>query len=143
MYICEDCGDTRSELKEVYEHIGGFQSGKQGYTYTSDDCSCGGTYVEAVECEECGEWASELYNGFCEDCLKGEATISNAILYGDTKKEAININGLYLKVFGVAQINSILQSAFFEKTTKGERINNANEFCLKDKEEFSEFLTNS
>ncbi|HKL74386.1 MAG TPA: hypothetical protein VJ903_05820 [Clostridia bacterium] len=143
MYICEECGDTRSELKEEYEHIGGFQSGKQGYTYTDDDCSCGGTYVEAVKCKECGEWASELYSGFCDDCLKGEARISNAIHYGDSKKEPININGFYLKVFGVAQINSILQNAFFETTTEGERITNANEFCLKDKEEFSEFLTNS
>ena len=143
MYICEDCGNTRSELKEVYEKVGGFQSGNQGYTYTDDYCSCGGTYVEAVKCKECGDWASELFNGFCEDCLKGEATISNAVLFGDTKKEAVNVNGLYVKVFGEAQINSILQSAFFEKTTKGERITNANEFCIKDKEEFSEFVTNS
>ena len=143
MYICEECGDTRIELKEECEHIGGFQSGKQGYTYTETECSCGGEYVEAVKCEECGEWASELYSGVCDDCLKGEATISNAVLFGDTKKEAVNVNGLYVKVFGEAQINSILQSAFFEKTTKGERINNANEFCLKDKEEFGEFLTNS
>jgi hypothetical protein len=143
MYICEDCGNTREELKEEYIAVGNFPDGNNGFCDTISDCDCGGEYVEAVKCKECGDWASELFNGFCEDCLKGEATISNAILYGDTKKEAVNVNGLFVKVFGEAQINSILQSAFFELTSLGERINNANEFCIKDKEEFSEFLTNS
>ena len=46
---------------------------------------------------------------------------------------------MVFKVWG--STNSILQMLF--ETFKGERINNANEFCLKDKEEFSEFLTNS
>lgn len=140
MYICEDCGDTRSELKEVYEHIGGFQSGKQGYTYTDDDCSCGGTYVEAVECENCGEWASELHNGVCEDCLKEEATVANAELYGETQKEGIIVNGFYVKVFGEAQINSILHSKFLELTTEAERRTKATEFCLEDKDDFGKFI---
>ena len=143
MYICEDCGDTRSELKEEYEHIGGFQSGKQGYTYTDDDCSCGGTYVEAVKCERCGDWASERFGGVCKACIENNATVSNAILFGETETEGIEVNGYYAKVFGEAQINSILRTKFNELTTEHERRLKAQEYCLETKYEFGEFLTNS
>ena len=142
MYICEDCGDTRSELKEEYEHIGGFQSGKQGYTYTDDECSCGGTYVEAVKCEECGDWASELYSGVCDDCLENNATVANAERFGEEERTYVSINGLYARVFSQDQINHIL------KVTLNEMLNSticdtAIKFCLKNKAEFGEFLTNS
>ena len=59
------------------------------------------------------EWASRLYNGFCEDCLAENATINNAVFYGNANKEFININSFYVHVFGEFQIDRILNNAFF------------------------------
>lgn len=140
MYICDSCGDIRNELKEEYIECGNFQDGNNGFCDTISECDCGGTYVEAVKCEQCGDWAAELHNGVCEDCLAEEATVANAELFGEINKEKIKVNGFYVKVFGEAQINSILHSKFLELTTEAERRTKATEFCLEDKEEFGEFI---
>lgn len=143
MFICEDCGSTREEeeLNTVYVDSGvKFQDGNNGWDELDTDCSCGGVYVEAEKCEHCGEWAAFLHNGVCDDCLEGEATVHNAISFGNSNQEDISVNGYFAKLFGEAQINSILRNKYLELTTEAERKAKATEFCLNDKDEFAEFI---
>lgn len=92
------------------------------------------------KCEQCGDWAAELHNGVCEDCLAEDATVANAELFGVVSKAEIKVNGFYAKVFG-EQINSILRNAFNERTTEAERRTKATEFCLEDKDDFGKFIS--
>lgn len=65
MYICDECGMITEELKEYVEC---YQYGSTAAEerYLKDECSCGGMFVEANECPECGELYPH-YDGF-EDC---------------------------------------------------------------------------
>jgi hypothetical protein len=92
------------------------------------------------KCEQCGDWAAELHNGVCEDCLAGDATVDNALLFGNSNQEEISVNGYFAKLFGEAQINSILRNKYLELTTEIERREKAREFCLEDKDEFGKFI---
>lgn len=69
MYICERCGHLVSEVPtESWRH-----TELEGAFYECDDmaCDCGGDFVEACECECCGEYEAEeeLLNGWCRCCV--------------------------------------------------------------------------
>lgn len=65
MYICDECGMITEELQECVEyHPCGSTVAEE--RYLKDECACGGMFVEANECPECGE-LYPYYDGF-EDC---------------------------------------------------------------------------
>lgn len=68
MYICDNCGMTTEELKECVEYHP-YGSTVAEERYLKDECSCGGMFVEANECPECGELYPH-YDGFMGCCPK-------------------------------------------------------------------------
>ena len=94
MLMCERCG-------EAYED-------DTSYDY----CTCGGSLMEAKECEDCGEAMPADRHRICEECLKKEITYDNILLYGDQEKEEIKINMLFWYAFGEDKINEILKEKF-------------------------------
>ena len=64
MYVCLDCGRAFEDPKHYVETHGLNSSPYEEW----DGCpKCGGNYVEAILCYECGEWITgeyvELKNG--------------------------------------------------------------------------------
>lgn len=108
------------------------------------------TYETTYICDECGEeFENEddlICESICNDCLKNEATIHNAINYGDAVPLQIDINGYLTYIFSTKEINGILKKIAFdryEQSLYGDREKyqkSAEEFCLQDKEHFFEFL---
>lgn len=72
MFVCLDCGCVFEEPIE-WEEKHGLDYGP--YEYWSGCPSCKGDYVEAHQCDNCGEWITSKYvkldNGerFCENCF--------------------------------------------------------------------------
>lgn len=67
-YICNCCSKHFDEPEEFFDRH------PYGDTYAEESfygCPyCGGSYEEAVECEECGKLVpeSESYDGYCSEC---------------------------------------------------------------------------
>lgn len=80
MYLCTDCGRTFAEEKHYAESHGFDRPPYEEW----DGCPyCGGNYVEAKDCENCGKTvnADDLYDGYCEDCLRELCTYDSALDY--------------------------------------------------------------
>lgn len=112
MYICENCGAICEDVPTYEEDFGyetgvGFRSACQ----TMDaECSCGGGFVEAVECEECGEWFAKNGNQtICDECLEKYKTVDNALKDGKNEKWEIAINSFLVECFSVEEIEEILE----------------------------------
>ena len=71
MYKCIecDCVFEESEIAVWHESRGEFW-GSPCYERVTGCPNCHGSYKEAVECENCGEWHDEyeLEDGLCEKC---------------------------------------------------------------------------
>lgn len=149
MYICDNCGCTCDDDDlPIYEEDYGFETGigfksmKQTFV---DNCSCGGNFVEAQECEMCGEYFAEddLEGGVCKECLEQNATFDNAIELGDENKDTVEINGFYASAFTLSEIEEILKRELVEaKKLAPDKINtDAKNYCLDDKSYFGEWLS--
>ena len=74
MFVCLECGHVFSEDEvAVWEETHGLDI--PPYERWSGCPNCKGGYVEAHQCDDCGEWITGKYvtlnNGkrFCEDCF--------------------------------------------------------------------------
>ncbi len=144
MYICDNCGTLcdDDELPTYTDDFGyetgvGFRSCPQTFI---DDCSCGGTFVEAKRCAICDEWCNpdDLYGGVCESCLDNNVDADNALQLGDENKEKIEINGFLAQAFSESEIESILKSKL--NNNKSFYHNDIKNYCLGDKDCFGEML---
>lgn len=124
MLICEKCG---SLFEDDYE---------------KDICHCGGFLEEARMCELCGDYFSErqLILGVCKDCLDSSADLFSAIELGEENPETIKVNG-FIASLGEKTINALLAKVIKEDTVLSVLIEKAEDYCLKDKECFADFLT--
>lgn len=149
MVICDNCGAVMSE-DDLSEHRY-WLSDYMGGTYESCcECShCGGDVSEAERCSLCGEYfrKDDLWSGICEDCLKSEMTVANAIDCGneESAKEDVAINGFLASVFSAEEINAILLKAFEERVdasdaNKNAAIDKAEEFIANDLSWFADWL---
>lgn len=85
---CTDCGyvfdfDDRTVSKESHGFDDGF--------YETFSCcpNCGGDFEDAVDCCECGETftENELYDGWCESCLRNTINYETLLEYCESNKE--------------------------------------------------------
>lgn len=143
MYKCNMCG---SEVEEndlpTYTEDFGFETGigwKSAEQSFIGNCSCGGEFEEATQCEVCYEWFcdEELENGVCNHCIENSVSIGNAIKFGNYYKETVELNGIYRSLFSDIEINKILESKLVGVTDINKKIE---DFCLCDKYDFAEFL---
>ncbi len=82
MWICKKCHQVCEELSALTEfHPWGDTFAKE--LLNRVNCNCGGEFVLAHKCKDCGEWFCEddLTNGLCTDCIYDELTVENCLQY--------------------------------------------------------------
>lgn len=137
MYICERCGNTFDEPKEL-KNMGG-DIGE--HDYICPYCGCD-EYDEAIECAVCGDIVNESdsHECVCDSCLEKNANIVGATLFGDENYECVDINSFYMQFFDSKQINEILKTEMRKRYFNEEIEKKAKEFCLMDRRNFSKWV---
>lgn len=139
MYICKECTEVFDEPKPIESDCGYETS--VGYAQVNEEFSCcphcGSEDIEiAKKCDICGEYTFE--NAVCDNCLEENATLENAIKYGNDEKVKVELNSFFAWSLSSAEINDILaqwceenQGALFLK-----------EFCSQNKYDFARWVKN-
>jgi hypothetical protein len=98
MYKCLNCGEVFEEPASVRE-THGFTD---GFAETFYMCPyCNGDYEKAKQCRECYEWhaENELYDGWCEDCLRETINYDTFFDYCEANKDR-----QYLDIFVMQEL---------------------------------------
>ena len=103
MYKCCECGNLFEEGEQaVWEETHGLDS--PPYEKWSGCPVCKGGYEEVHQCEQCGDWHSEdeLYDGWCEKCLRETINYDTFFEYCEASKD-----GNYLDTVNAPMITKI------------------------------------
>ena len=88
MYKCCECGHLFEEGEQAvtYETHGFYQP---PYEEIHSCPVCGGDFEEVHQCKECGDWHTddELYDGWCEKCLRETINYDTFFEYCEANKE--------------------------------------------------------
>lgn len=148
MVVCEDCGATldENELVTTRSYVSDYMGGCYEY---STGCSCGGPVTNAEQCVICGEYfkEDEMHDRICDECLKEEMTVDNAIECGKdgSARTEVSINGFLAFCFNQEEIDSLLTKALEDKINNSDAavngaIDNAEEWCKEDLSYFADWL---
>ena len=88
MYRCTECGHLFEEGEQAtWEETHGLDS--PPYEKWSGCPICKGDYEEVYQCEQCGDWHSEdeLYDGWCEKCLRETINYDTFFEYCEANKD--------------------------------------------------------
>ena len=99
MFKCDNCGHLFEEGEQAvwHENYGAEIGGE-----TFDGCPlCRGGYEEVHQCKECGDWhtENELYDGWCEKCLRETINYDSFFEYCEANKD-----DQYLDTFVMCEI---------------------------------------
>ena len=100
MYRCENCGHLFEEGEQaVWEERHGLDS--PPYEKWDGCPLCKGDYEEVHQCKGCGDWHSddELYEGWCEKCLRESINYDTFFEYCEANKDE-----QYLDIFGMSEL---------------------------------------
>ena len=100
MYKCENCGHLFEEGEQaVWEERHGLDT--PPYEKFSGCPICKSGYEEVHQCKECGEWYTEdeLYDGWCEKCLRETITYDTFFEYCEANK-----GEQYLDIFVMSEL---------------------------------------
>ena len=115
MYRCKDCGNLFEEGEQaVWEETHGLDS--PPYEKFSGCPVCKGDYEEVHQCKECGDWHTddELYDGWCEKCLRDTINYDTFLEYCEANKDEQYLDTVNAPM--ITKINvmvSILASCIF------------------------------
>lgn len=105
MYKCSNCGEIFEEPNAI----------KEDWGETFCVCPyCNGDYEEVHQCQECDEWHTEdeLYDGWCEKCLRETINYDTFFEYCEANKDE-----QYLDTFVMCEI---LNCEYLPKTSSYE-----------------------
>ena len=100
MYRCENCGHLFEEGEQaVWEETHGFTS--PPYEKWDGCPICKSGYEEVHQCQECGDWhyEDELYDGWCEKCLRETINYDTFFEYCEANKDE-----QYLDIFVMSEL---------------------------------------
>ena len=100
MFRCFECGNLFEEGEQaVWEETHGLDS--PPYEKFSGCPVCKGDYEEVHQCKECGDWHSEdeLYDGWCEKCLRESINYDTFFEYCEANKDE-----QYLDIFVMSEL---------------------------------------
>jgi hypothetical protein len=143
--ICECCGNVQEldEIETVKSYLG-TAGDCPVYENIISPCSrCNGTFVEAVECKNCGNYTTEEDNhyGLCNLCVAEYSTEEIAFILGEKAPEKVSINSFVRYLFSENEINDILKNYIPQKFTPTELENMIKEFCGQEMIEYlAEYL---
>ena len=98
MYKCSNCGEV-FEMPKVVVETHGFTGGGVETFYVCPYCN--GDYDEVKQCNHCDEWHTEdeLYEGWCEKCLRETINYDTFFEYCEANKDE-----QYLDTFVMCEI---------------------------------------
>ena len=100
MFKCCDCGNLFEEGEQaVWEERHGLDT--PPYEQWSGCPICKGGYEEVRQCKECGDWhtENELYEGWCEKCLRETINYDTFFEYCEANKDE-----QYLDIFVMSEL---------------------------------------
>lgn len=100
MYKCCECGNLFEEGEQaVWEETHGLDS--PPYEKWSGCPICKGDYEEVHQCKGCGDWHTddELYDGWCEKCLRETINYDTFFEYCEANKDE-----QYLDIFVLSEL---------------------------------------
>ena len=100
MYRCCECGNLFEESEQAtWEERHGLDS--PPYETWSGCPVCKGDYEEVHQCKECGDWHAEdeLYDGWCETCLRETINYDTFFEYCEANKDE-----QYLDIFMMSEL---------------------------------------
>ena len=100
MYRCENCGHLFEDGEQaVWEETHGLDS--PPYEKWDGCPVCRGDYEEVHQCKKCGEWHTddELYDGWCEKCLRESINYDAFFEYCEANKDE-----QYLDIFVMSEL---------------------------------------
>ena len=100
MFKCESCGHLFEEGEQaVWEERHGLDT--PPYEKWDSCPICRGGYEEVHQCKECGEWhtENELYDGWCEKCLRETINYDTFFEYCEANKDE-----QYLDIFVMSEL---------------------------------------
>ena len=92
MYKCSNCGEVFEEPNSI----------KEDWGETFSVCPyCNGDYDEVKQCDHCDEWHTEdeLYEGWCEKCLRETINYDTFFEYCEANKDE-----QYLDIFVMSEL---------------------------------------
>lgn len=134
MKMCDVCGKIYDESEiPLKKSFLGSVNGVELYEDEYQSCDCGGTFVDAVRCEKCGEYVTEeeQYYGFCTTCINNFCGFETAKKIGKDNCEKVSINGFLAYVFSQKEIENILWNKLLS-TGKDNIFSNAERYCKED-----------
>lgn len=147
MKICDSCKKLIEDNDKLYKYSYIGEYGDSGvYQKEVRLCSCGGNFVDAIQCEECGSYFSSEKcmhenHPICGDCFEKIANADSALEYAEYDgfgKDEVKINSFVAYCLGENEINEILKNEIRKNPDVFKE--KAKEFCLDDPFFFSEFL---
>ena len=100
MFKCCECGHLFEEGEQAvtYETHGFYQP---PYEEIHSCPVCGGDFEEVHQCKECGDWHTEdeLYDGWCEKCLRKTINYDTFFEYCEANKDE-----QYLDIFVMSEL---------------------------------------
>ena len=99
MYRCCECGNLFEEGEQaIWEETHGLDS--PPYEKFSGCPVCKGDYEEVRQCKKCGNWHTEdeLYDGWCEKCLRESINYDTFFEYCEANKDE-----RYLDIFVMSE----------------------------------------
>ena len=100
MYRCCECGNLFEEGEQAtWEETHGLDS--PPYEKWSGCPICKGDYEEVRQCKKCGDWHTEdeLYDGWCEKCLRETINYDTFFEYCEANKD-----WQYLDIFMMSEL---------------------------------------
>lgn len=100
MYRCENCGHLFEEGEQaVWEERHGFDTPPYEKWSGCPICKC--DYEEVHQCKECGDWHTydELYEGWCEKCLRESINYDTFFEYCEANKDEHYLDMFVLSEF--------------------------------------------
>ncbi len=116
MHICSKCETVKDHTElPTREEYYPFGNGRASRSVIDLECSCGGEYEEAYQCDRCGEWKlpDDIFgynHCVCKDCLDELYSTENVleIAKKDDTCESVSLNSLLLWIFPKDEIERIL-----------------------------------
>ena len=137
MYICNECGETcEDEDLKFTKNYSEFQGQPVCEEQTDYACDCGGQYEEAKKCPLCGDYITSD-KIVCDECAEDNATVENALEYGEDYKTELKLNSFLVSMFTPTIIERILTEVLQNSPDKNEQ---ARKFCFEDEGAYKDFL---
>ena len=140
IYRCCECGNLFEEGEQaVWEETHGLDS--PPYEKFNGCPVCKGDYEEVHQCKGCGDWNSddELYDGWCEKCLRETINYDTFFKYCEANKDEQYLDIFVLSEFlGGMECHDNISTEFHKLVTETYKRMVANAKLLGDKFGFLE-----